>query len=231
MRTSSSITTQHHSVSTNGSGPTSSSVNSDATLTSTPSVSPKTDGSLVHILTGVLSGVCILFVGIGVGFWLLRRRRVRNTKVIYQPEFGVIAPLNVLPVSEDWRDTEGQLLDGGSKDEESRKQSEGASNSQAIDGSGLESRPAQASEEPVVLIRRVAELVREEVGRLVLDSPNRHRTNSYNPGPTVQENTQMSEIREEIQRLRHLVLLQPSANRRDAFDEISQTTSLPAYES
>lgn len=116
MRTSSSITTQHHSVSTNGSGPTSSSVNSDATLTSTPSVSPKTDGSLVHILTGVLSGVCILFVGIGVGFWLLRRRRVRNTKVIYQPEFGVIAPLNVLPVSEDWRDTEGQLLDGGSKD-------------------------------------------------------------------------------------------------------------------
>lgn len=53
-------------------------------------------------------------------------------------------------------------------------------------------------------------------------------SSSQNSSP--EQNAQLSEMREEVQRLRNLVSLQP-ADRWNDSDGASGTTSLPAYES
>lgn len=81
-------------------------------------------------------------------------------------------------------------------------------------------------EETVALKRQVSE-IRQEVARLrqLLIVPHQSPSNNTMPDQAVE----LSEMREEMQRLRHLVSL-PQTARRNVFDSVSRTTSLPAYE-
>lgn len=92
--------------------------------------------------------------------------------------------------------------------------------------SNIGSRYEGLGEEAVEWMRQMSE-IREEVARLrqLLISSNQSDSNIPIPDQTAQ----LSEMREEMQRLRHLVSLQP-AERRNIFDGVSRTTSLPAYE-
>lgn len=91
----------------------------------------------------------------------------------------------------------------------------------------VESRPEEAGDDTLASMRHVAE-VREEVARLrqfLIGSQQLSGSDS----PTPDQTSQLSEMREEIQRLRHLVSLQPS-DRQNIFDGVSGTTSPPVYE-
>lgn len=92
--------------------------------------------------------------------------------------------------------------------------------------SNIEPRNEGSGEETVALKRQVSE-IRQEVARLrqLLVIPHQSPSNNTIPDQAVA----LSEMREEMQRLRHLVSLQPT-DRRNVFDNVSRTTSLPAYE-
>lgn len=92
--------------------------------------------------------------------------------------------------------------------------------------SNIEPRNEGSGEETVALKRQVSE-IRQEVARLrqLLVIPHQSPSNNTIADQAVA----LSEMREEMQRLRHLVSLQPT-DRRNVFDSVSRTTSLPAYE-
>lgn len=205
---------------------------SGATTTSEPGVPSGNSAarkSPVPVLVGVLSSVGVLTFVTATGICLLRRRRTRKEPIANQSFVVPHMMPYMLPYSSSrsGRSLERQLrednLDPFKSEEDMNMRRESIP---PVVKSNIGSRYEGLGEEAVEWMRQMSE-IREEVSRLrqLLISSNQSDSNIPIPDQTAQ----LSEMREEMQRLRHLVSLQP-AERRNVFDGVSRTTSLPAYE-
>lgn len=194
----------------------------------TPSGNPGAKKSLVPIMVGVLSSVGFLSCGAIIGMFLLRRRRTR--KVHNTDQYAVVPPMTPFMLSASSR---GESLEGQLPREDNLEPFKSVEDGNVrtvstphIVKSNIGPRNEGSGEETVALERKVSE-IRQEVARLrqLLVIPHQSPSNNTIPDQAVA----LSEMREEMQRLRHSVSLQPT-DRRNVFDSVSRTTSLPAYE-
>lgn len=188
--------------------------------------SHQTKKALVPIVAGSVSGICVLLIGGFLGLCVLRRQRrmgkgqdptgLHTTPyVLHTPDYGGISEAT----QRNSRLVSSRMDEGGTR----------LSLAHPDVKSGIQSTQVSASEggETVASMRHVTE-IREEMARLkqLLVGAQRPSTSQ---NPESDQTAQLSDIREEIQRLRHLVSLQ-SAERRNDFDGVSRTSSPPAYE-
>lgn len=178
---------------------------------------------MAPILAGVLSTIAIASF---TGVFLFRRHRTQKAKAAYH---AVIEPY-----------TTQSFKVGGGQDGQPSDPTSNPSRTKGIDGQRMApsyfiAKPegalvtSEAREETLAAMRHVAE-IREETARLrqvLIHSQQLDPTSSSDHFPD--QAAQLSEMRGEMQRLRHLDSLQPTY-RQNILAGVSRTTSPPVYE-
>lgn len=190
-----------------------------ATSTAASVAHSRTKKSSAPLIAGIVIGVCVLIISVVTGLFVLRRRRSqrsRNKGQKYLPSLASEATRTFNSGEGSGRRIQTENL--------LPLKTEGAD----ISSMGQSRTPGrvEAGLEADVSMRQVGQ-IREEVEKLkqvLMDA--KQPSGLY--FSSADESTQLTEIREEMQRLRHFVSLR-MGNRSDSFDEDKRSKPPPSY--